>query len=233
MIWLYELLFPVLWVGFLLYWQVKAAGAKATERLEPAASRIVRSVVFLCAIVLMSWPHIPVPWLYRPLLVGSRHHNRWTALRRLGPPTPGDQLEPLGHHQAGSPAHRHRPLCPRPPPHLHGHSDRFPRHRPRHRPDAGHRCLCPDRAGAVVQAAYGRAVDAHPIRRPVRGILPPHRRAGAVRPVKQGASTRRTLSTFLDVISSTRRRCYQCRRQYGSSARSIRLPGVATSGLPG
>jgi protein-S-isoprenylcysteine O-methyltransferase Ste14 len=68
MIWLYELLFPVLWVGFLLYWQVKAAGTKATERLEPAASRIVRSVVFLCAIVLMSWPHIPVPWLYRPLL---------------------------------------------------------------------------------------------------------------------------------------------------------------------
>jgi len=68
MIWLYELLFPVLWIGFLLYWQIKAAGTKATERLEPAASRIVRSLVFLGAIVLLSWPHIPVSWLCRPFL---------------------------------------------------------------------------------------------------------------------------------------------------------------------
>ena len=68
MLWFYESLFPVLWIGFLLYWQIKAAGTKATARLEPAASRIVRAVVFLIAIVLMSWPHLPVPWLYRQFL---------------------------------------------------------------------------------------------------------------------------------------------------------------------
>jgi protein-S-isoprenylcysteine O-methyltransferase Ste14 len=68
MLWLYESLFPALWIGFLLYWQVKAAGTKATKRLEPASSRIVRAVVFLSAIVLLSWPHIPVSWLYRQFL---------------------------------------------------------------------------------------------------------------------------------------------------------------------
>src|ERR1700744_5816004 len=68
MLWFYESLFPVLWIGFLLYWQIKAAGTKATARLEPASSRIVRAVVFLIAIVLMSRPHLPVPWLYRPFV---------------------------------------------------------------------------------------------------------------------------------------------------------------------
>ena len=68
MLWIYESLFPVLWIGFLLYWQVKAAGTKATKRLEPAWSRIVRAVVFLSAILLMSWPHIPVSWLSRQFL---------------------------------------------------------------------------------------------------------------------------------------------------------------------
>jgi len=71
MFWFYESLFPLLWIGFLLYWQVKAAGTKATERLEPVTSRIIRSVVFLCVIVLLSWPHIPFSWLYRPFLAQS------------------------------------------------------------------------------------------------------------------------------------------------------------------
>ena len=76
MLWFYESLFPVLWIGFLLYWQIKAAGTKATARLEPASSRTVRAVVFLIAIVLMSWPHLPVPWLYRQFLP----HGVWTFL---------------------------------------------------------------------------------------------------------------------------------------------------------
>ena len=71
MLWLYESLFPVLWICFLLYWQVKAAGTKATKRLEPVLSRIVRAVVFLGAIVLMSWPNIPVSWLSWQLLPQS------------------------------------------------------------------------------------------------------------------------------------------------------------------
>ena len=68
MLWLYESLFPVLWIGFLLYWQVKSAGNKATARLESAASRVVRTVVFACAIVLMSVPNLRVSWLYRSFL---------------------------------------------------------------------------------------------------------------------------------------------------------------------
>ena len=68
MLWLYESLFPVLWIGFLLYWQIKAAGNKTTARLEPAASRIVRALVFLIVVFLLSWPRIPVSWLNREFL---------------------------------------------------------------------------------------------------------------------------------------------------------------------
>jgi protein-S-isoprenylcysteine O-methyltransferase Ste14 len=60
----YEAFFPVVWIVFILYWQVKAADTKATERLEPAASRLFRALIFLIAIVLLSVPRIPLPWLY-------------------------------------------------------------------------------------------------------------------------------------------------------------------------
>ena len=63
-LWFYEYFFPVVWIVFLLYWQIKAADAKATQRLEPSASRIFRVLVFLIAIVLLSIPRIPLPWLY-------------------------------------------------------------------------------------------------------------------------------------------------------------------------
>jgi protein-S-isoprenylcysteine O-methyltransferase Ste14 len=62
--WFYEFFFPVVWIAFLLYWQIKAADTKATQRLEPATSRILRVLIFLIAIALLSVPHIPLPWLY-------------------------------------------------------------------------------------------------------------------------------------------------------------------------
>jgi protein-S-isoprenylcysteine O-methyltransferase Ste14 len=65
MLWLYEALFPVFWIAFLAYWEIKARSTKATARLEPAWSRIVRVLGFLIVIVLFAWPHIPVSWLYR------------------------------------------------------------------------------------------------------------------------------------------------------------------------
>jgi protein-S-isoprenylcysteine O-methyltransferase Ste14 len=68
MLWFYDYYFLVVWIAFLLFWQIKAGDAKATHRLEPAASRIVRSIVFLAAIALLSLPHIPAPWLYRRIL---------------------------------------------------------------------------------------------------------------------------------------------------------------------
>ncbi|HEX4066233.1 MAG TPA: isoprenylcysteine carboxylmethyltransferase family protein [Acidobacteriaceae bacterium] len=60
----YEWFFTALWLAFLLYWQIAAANAKTTQRLESAASRIMRSIFFLVAIALLSLPRIPAPWLY-------------------------------------------------------------------------------------------------------------------------------------------------------------------------
>jgi protein-S-isoprenylcysteine O-methyltransferase Ste14 len=66
--WLYDYYFLAVWIAFLLYWQIKARGTKTTQRLEPALSRILRSIAFLIAVGLLSWPHIPMPWLYRSFL---------------------------------------------------------------------------------------------------------------------------------------------------------------------
>ena len=79
MLWFFESFFPVVWIAFLLYWQIKAADTKTTQRLESAASRILRTLAFLIVIVLLSTTRIPLPWLYRqvwpsgiwPLWVGA------------------------------------------------------------------------------------------------------------------------------------------------------------------
>jgi len=67
MLWFYESFFPAVWILFFLYWQIKAANTKTTQRLEPAASRILRVFIFLIAIVLLSTTRIPLPWLYLQL----------------------------------------------------------------------------------------------------------------------------------------------------------------------
>ena len=71
MLWFYEAFFPVVWIVFVLYWQIKAADTKATQRLEPAASRILRVLIFLIAIVLLSIPE-------------SRCHGFTSSSGRLG-----------------------------------------------------------------------------------------------------------------------------------------------------
>src|SRR6202453_1626948 len=63
----YEYFFPVVWIFFFLFWQIKAVNTKTTQRLEPAASRILRVFVFLIAIILLSTTRIPLPWLYLQL----------------------------------------------------------------------------------------------------------------------------------------------------------------------
>ncbi len=65
--WFYESFFTVLWIAFLVYWQIKAIGTKTTRRLEPVASRILRALIFLIAIVLLATTRIPLPWLYLQL----------------------------------------------------------------------------------------------------------------------------------------------------------------------
>jgi protein-S-isoprenylcysteine O-methyltransferase Ste14 len=67
MIWFYENFFTVVWIAFLIYWQIKAANTKKTQRLEPIVSRILRIFTFLVAVVLLSTTWIPLPWLYRPV----------------------------------------------------------------------------------------------------------------------------------------------------------------------
>ena len=67
MLWFYESFFPVVWIGFVVYWRIKAADTKATQRLEPATSVILRVLAILIVIVLLSTTRIPLPWLYRQL----------------------------------------------------------------------------------------------------------------------------------------------------------------------
>ena len=63
----YESFFPMVWIFFLFYWQIKATNTKATQRLESAPSRILRVFIFLIAIVLLSTTRIPLTWLYLQL----------------------------------------------------------------------------------------------------------------------------------------------------------------------
>jgi protein-S-isoprenylcysteine O-methyltransferase Ste14 len=65
--WFYISFFPVAWVFFFIYWQIRAAKTKTTQRLEPAASRLLRVLIFLIAIVLLWTTRIPLPLLYRQL----------------------------------------------------------------------------------------------------------------------------------------------------------------------
>src|SRR5258708_12790103 len=67
MLWFYESFFPVVWIAFVLYGRIKAADTKTDQRLEPAASQILRALTFLIVIVLLSTTRIPLPWLYRQL----------------------------------------------------------------------------------------------------------------------------------------------------------------------
>ena len=67
MLWFYRSFFPVVWIVFIVYWRIRAANAKTTQRLEPASSRILRAVIFLIAIILLVTTRIPVPWLYHEL----------------------------------------------------------------------------------------------------------------------------------------------------------------------
>ena len=64
----YNWFFPAVWILWLLYWQSKATGTKATARLEGPVSRLVRAIVFIAAIILLSVPNLPSVFLYRSFL---------------------------------------------------------------------------------------------------------------------------------------------------------------------
>jgi hypothetical protein len=64
MLWFYQSFFPVVWIIFFVYWRIRATHTKTTQRLEPAASRILRSFICLIAIALLLTTRIPLQWLY-------------------------------------------------------------------------------------------------------------------------------------------------------------------------
>lgn len=59
----YDWLFMVLWMAFLVYWQVMAINTKKTEQLEPLASRAFRVLLFGVAIYLLTF-RPPDAWLH-------------------------------------------------------------------------------------------------------------------------------------------------------------------------
>ena len=67
MLWFYQFFFPVVWIAFLVYWRIKAAGTKTTQRTDSSASQIVRALALLIVVVLLSTTRIPLPWLYHQL----------------------------------------------------------------------------------------------------------------------------------------------------------------------
>ncbi|GGA59755.1 protein-S-isoprenylcysteine methyltransferase [Edaphobacter acidisoli] len=70
MLWFYEAFFPVVWIVFLVYWQIvwaRTGDSKTVQRNEPVASRLVRALTFVIVIILLSTNWVPLHWLYRQL----------------------------------------------------------------------------------------------------------------------------------------------------------------------
>jgi protein-S-isoprenylcysteine O-methyltransferase Ste14 len=63
MLLVYRWLFAVMWVVFLGYWSAKSTDVKDPERVEARSSRLIRLVSLLCAIALLAFPSIPLPFI--------------------------------------------------------------------------------------------------------------------------------------------------------------------------
>ncbi len=63
----YRFLFPAMWLAWMAYWGLSARHLKATERKEPAVSRLLHVVPLALAVVLLLVPRVPVPLLNDPL----------------------------------------------------------------------------------------------------------------------------------------------------------------------
>jgi len=62
------LVFPALWLAWLLYWGVAALGAKRTERRESAGSRLLHALPLMLAAYLIWADRVPGRWLNERLL---------------------------------------------------------------------------------------------------------------------------------------------------------------------
>ena len=78
MLFIYHYLFAAMWIGFIVYWRVKAANVKAAERSESVPSRMVRLVLIICAFLLLALPKVPLPFLNRRFLPMSISISIWS-----------------------------------------------------------------------------------------------------------------------------------------------------------
>ncbi|HTY60863.1 MAG TPA: isoprenylcysteine carboxylmethyltransferase family protein [Acidobacteriota bacterium] len=70
---IYNYLFVAIWLSYAVYWSAMSASVKATERLEPASSRLARLVLMVCAIALICLTRVPIPLLNERFLP----HGTW------------------------------------------------------------------------------------------------------------------------------------------------------------
>ena len=170
MSWFYDFFFQALWVVFFVYWQIKAANTKTTQRLEPAASRILRVFIFVVAIVLLSTTRIPLPFLYLHLWPASLW-GFWfgAAVTIAGLLFAVWAREHLGRNRSRSVTIKQghelitSVLFDRPSSHLHRNPDRVPWHG-----DCNFRCAGSSSSFSssciLAQAPHRGTVDAHPVR---------------------------------------------------------------------
>ena len=105
MLWFYESFFPVLWIVFLIYWQIKAVDTKTTRRLEPVASRILRVLTFVIAIVAK-----PASQLRKGTFFRHREHRRFRLTSY--PSTRNTQVKCLPEkNRSAWPCFRARSIC--------------------------------------------------------------------------------------------------------------------------
>ena len=64
---IYRLLFPAMWLAWVLYWWLAAHGAKLTERREPVGSRLLHVLPLLLAAYLLWADHVPLAFMNKPL----------------------------------------------------------------------------------------------------------------------------------------------------------------------
>jgi protein-S-isoprenylcysteine O-methyltransferase Ste14 len=76
---LYVNLIPLMWLTWLLYWRAAASGVKKTQRRESLASRLSYTVPLLLGVLLIAWPHAPIPWLSATIVPRSRFIY-WSAV---------------------------------------------------------------------------------------------------------------------------------------------------------
>ena len=68
----FNVLFFTLWLSWIAYWWALARSAKVNVRRESVSSRRSYIALMLLAVLLLAWPHIPIPFLSERFLPAAR-----------------------------------------------------------------------------------------------------------------------------------------------------------------